>query len=225
MKEDIHPTYYKKVIATCACGATYEIGSTLESITTEICAACHPFYTGKQKLLDTAGQVDKFMAKVKKANKAKDATKAAKLAKEEEFIPTELLVSTETPKAELVESVSLAQVKPQGYESEPKVEKVAKVEHVEALPQKEPALVKQTVKKPAKKVIKKPAMKKKDSKAAKKVVKKPIVLKKVVKKSAVKKAVKKPIAKKIIKKPLAKKAPQKNVKVTKKVTKKKTSKK
>jgi large subunit ribosomal protein L31 len=60
MKADIHPTYYEKAIATCACGATYTVGSTLEKIEVEICAACHPFYTGLEKVLDTTGRVDKF---------------------------------------------------------------------------------------------------------------------------------------------------------------------
>lgn len=60
MKAAIHPTYYEKVIATCACGATYTVGSTKDSISVEICSACHPFYTGQEKVLDTTGRVDKF---------------------------------------------------------------------------------------------------------------------------------------------------------------------
>ena len=60
MKADIHPTYYSKSVFTCACGATYTIGSTKESVQVEICANCHPFYTGAEKVLDSAGRVDKF---------------------------------------------------------------------------------------------------------------------------------------------------------------------
>ncbi len=60
MKADIHPTYYPEVTATCACGATYVVGSTTENISVEICSACHPFYTGQDKVLDTTGRVDKF---------------------------------------------------------------------------------------------------------------------------------------------------------------------
>lgn len=70
MKADIHPTYHTNTIATCACGATYTVGSTQESISVEICSACHPFYTGQEKVLDTTGRVDKFkkrMAAVKKS--------------------------------------------------------------------------------------------------------------------------------------------------------------
>ncbi|GAE89689.1 50S ribosomal protein L31 [Acetivibrio straminisolvens] len=59
MKEGIHPNYQQTVIK-CACGATYETGSTKEKINVEICSSCHPFFTGKQKLVDTGGRVDKF---------------------------------------------------------------------------------------------------------------------------------------------------------------------
>lgn len=59
MKQDIHPDY-KKTTITCACGNVIETGSTVENITVEICSACHPFYTGKQKLVDTGGRVEKF---------------------------------------------------------------------------------------------------------------------------------------------------------------------
>ena len=59
MQEGIHPDY-KKTTITCACGNVIETGSTVENITGEICSACHPFYTGKQKLVDTGGRVEKF---------------------------------------------------------------------------------------------------------------------------------------------------------------------
>ena len=59
MKKDIHPEYTLREIR-CACGATYNVGGTTEMGRVEICSACHPFFTGKQKLLDTAGRVEKF---------------------------------------------------------------------------------------------------------------------------------------------------------------------
>lgn len=62
MKAAIHPKYFDSKI-TCACGAVYETGSTLETIDIELCSACHPFFTGKQKILDTARRVEKFTAK------------------------------------------------------------------------------------------------------------------------------------------------------------------
>ncbi len=60
MKKDIHPDYFKDAKITCACGTIYEIGSTNKDIQVELCAACHPFYTGKLKILDTARRVEKF---------------------------------------------------------------------------------------------------------------------------------------------------------------------
>lgn len=69
MKADIHPTYFTTAQATCACGATYTVGSTSPTIEVEICATCHPFYTGLEKVLDTTGRVDKFKKRVASAKK------------------------------------------------------------------------------------------------------------------------------------------------------------
>lgn len=71
MKPTIHPTYYPNAVVTCACGNTFVTGSTVPEIHTEICSACHPFYTGKQKLIDTTGNVDRFRQRVAKAAAAK----------------------------------------------------------------------------------------------------------------------------------------------------------
>jgi large subunit ribosomal protein L31 len=70
MKADIHPEFFIKAIVTCACGATYTVGSTVEKIEVEICSACHPFYTGLEKVLDTTGRVDKFKKRAALAKKA-----------------------------------------------------------------------------------------------------------------------------------------------------------
>ena len=59
MKEAIHPAY-NKVVVRCACGATFETSSTKEELRVDICSNCHPFFTGKQKLVDTGGRVDRF---------------------------------------------------------------------------------------------------------------------------------------------------------------------
>ena len=87
MKPNIHPKYYK-TRAICACGAAYEIGSTKENIHVDICSACHPLFTGKQKLLDTEGRVQKFKKKyanviprAKKPVKKKKATAKKTVAK------------------------------------------------------------------------------------------------------------------------------------------------
>ena len=62
MKEGIHPNYEQTTIR-CACGEVIETGSTKKDITVEICSKCHPFFTGQQKIMDTAGRVDKFRRK------------------------------------------------------------------------------------------------------------------------------------------------------------------
>lgn len=65
MKEEIHPTYYPEATVVCACGNTWKTGSTQESIRTDVCSACHPFFTGEQRIVDTEGQVDRFYKKLK----------------------------------------------------------------------------------------------------------------------------------------------------------------
>jgi large subunit ribosomal protein L31 len=62
MKTDIHPEYHRTTV-TCACGETFETGSVKQNIRVEICSKCHPFFTGKQKLVDAGGRVDKFNKK------------------------------------------------------------------------------------------------------------------------------------------------------------------
>jgi len=62
MKKEIHPPYTKTKI-TCACGSTYEVGSTRKELKVEICSNCHPFFTGKQKFVDTGGRVERFKRK------------------------------------------------------------------------------------------------------------------------------------------------------------------
>ena len=66
MKKDIHPKYYKNAKVICACGNSFTIGSTVPEIHVEICSACHPFYTGKQKLVDDRGRVERFEKMMKK---------------------------------------------------------------------------------------------------------------------------------------------------------------
>ncbi|MEZ7890901.1 MAG: 50S ribosomal protein L31 [Candidatus Wallbacteria bacterium] len=63
MQEKIHPKYYPEAVVTCACGETFKTGSTLPTIKIEICSKCHPFFTGKVKVMDTAGRIEKFQKK------------------------------------------------------------------------------------------------------------------------------------------------------------------
>ena len=80
MKVDIHPKYYSKASVKCACGNKFFVGSTKEFIETEICAKCHPFYTKKEKVLDTLGRVQKFKDRV--AKKQEPKVKKVKAKKE-----------------------------------------------------------------------------------------------------------------------------------------------
>ena len=66
MKKDIHPKYYPAAQVKCACGATRTVGSTKEFLDVEICSDCHPFYTGKAKMIDAMGRIDKFNKKLAK---------------------------------------------------------------------------------------------------------------------------------------------------------------
>lgn len=74
MKKDIHPTYSKKITITCSCGATFATGGTKDGMNVESCSQCHPIYTGKQKIVDSTGRVDRFK---KLAEKTKAARKTS----------------------------------------------------------------------------------------------------------------------------------------------------
>lgn len=98
MKKETHPKYYPNCKVTCVCGNTFTTGSTEPEIKVELCSACHPFYTGKQKLVDSARRVEKFEAKVKakegegvkdkKGKKVKHAARAEARAKKEVVVKT-----------------------------------------------------------------------------------------------------------------------------------------
>lgn len=62
MKQELHPNY-TVVDATCACGSVFQTRSTMKEVRVDICSACHPFFTGKQRLVDTAGRIDRFRKK------------------------------------------------------------------------------------------------------------------------------------------------------------------
>ena len=78
MKADIHPVY-QKLTAICACGNSFVTGSTVPTLQTEVCSNCHPFFTGKQNLVDTAGRVDRFKKLVERSGTTTTRTKRAKL--------------------------------------------------------------------------------------------------------------------------------------------------
>jgi len=73
MKKGIHPTYYPDAVVTCACGNTWTTGSTKKSLKTDVCYKCHPFFTGEQRIVDTAGQVERFMRRLERSAAATPA--------------------------------------------------------------------------------------------------------------------------------------------------------
>ena len=81
MKKEIHPKYHDKAKVICACGNELTVGSTVSEIHVELCSVCHPFYTGKQKLVDTAGRVDRFKQRAAKQQEASKARKGKKVKK------------------------------------------------------------------------------------------------------------------------------------------------
>lgn len=105
MKKTIHPTYHTAATIKCACGQSFTIGSTLESIDVELCSNCHPFYTGKQKILDTARRLEKFEARQSKkaaevkSKAQKNAERAAKRKPKIEIEETKSVRVKKTKKA------------------------------------------------------------------------------------------------------------------------------
>jgi len=82
MKEDVHPTYHKDATITCACGNEITVGSTAEDMEVEICSECHPFYTGVEKVVDTAGRVEKFKQRREQAKMQQEETSKKEEAEE-----------------------------------------------------------------------------------------------------------------------------------------------
>ena len=77
MQKEIHPKYFEAAKVTCACGHSFTVGSTKEAMHVEICSACHPFYTGAEKVIDTAGRVERFKSRLaKKSTMIKKSAKA-----------------------------------------------------------------------------------------------------------------------------------------------------
>ena len=86
MKKDIHPKYYPKAKIICACGNVITVGSTKPEMQVEVCSACHPFYTGKKKLVDTTGQVDRFKKRMEKTVEIKTEAEKKKKSKKKAII-------------------------------------------------------------------------------------------------------------------------------------------
>lgn len=84
MQKEIHPKYYPQAEVTCSCGNKFTVGSTMPKLSVEICSACHPFYTGEERLVDTAGRVKKFQKRaiVSAELKAKKVVKKTRVKKQ-----------------------------------------------------------------------------------------------------------------------------------------------
>ena len=89
MKEAIHPAWHETPVRCMTCGTTWTTGSTVESLTVEICSNCHPFYTGEQRIVDTEGRVDKFMKRLQQ----RDEIRTALEKEEEERTPLDLPIA------------------------------------------------------------------------------------------------------------------------------------
>ena len=105
MKAEIHPKYGKTIV-TCGCGNTFETKSTVDAINVEICSACHPFYTGKQKLVDTAGRVDKFRMRMEAAANLKAGTKEKKPRTDKTEVVAEAPAEIEEEITEIAEELN-----------------------------------------------------------------------------------------------------------------------
>ncbi len=67
MRAAIHPEYFHDTLVTCSCGNTFTTGSTMQTLRTEVCSVCHPFFTGQQRIIDTGGQVERFRRRAQRA--------------------------------------------------------------------------------------------------------------------------------------------------------------
>jgi len=109
VKEGIHPTWYPEATVYCACGNTWKTGSTLPEIRTDICSQCHPFYTGEQRIVDTEGQVDRFMKRLEARDTILAEKAAAAAARTSPALPlAELELSSRTVSALAESGVSTA---------------------------------------------------------------------------------------------------------------------
>ena len=82
MREGIHPKWYPEAVVTCQCGKTWTVGSTRPEIRTDVCSNCHPFYTGEQRIVDTEGQVDRFMKRLEARDTIATETTTSHLSSE-----------------------------------------------------------------------------------------------------------------------------------------------
>jgi len=99
MKEDIHPDFHPEAEVVCACGNSWTVGSTVPVIRTDVCSKCHPFFTGEQRIVDSGGQVDRFLKKLRRREKKMEEIERLKAERTSPELPiTELDLSTRVEK-------------------------------------------------------------------------------------------------------------------------------
>lgn len=106
MKKDIHPTYFTETKITCACGESWTVGSTREAISVDICSNCHPFFTGEQRIVDTEGQVDRFLKRME----ARDKYESDKDERAAEKVSPDRLISELTIGKRAIDSLAKAKI-------------------------------------------------------------------------------------------------------------------
>lgn len=100
MKKDIHPKWYPDAQVICSCGATYTMGATQEIIRTDVCSSCHPFFTGEQRIVDTEGQVDRFMRRLERRQELLDLEEKRLTKKERRRKRRAIMEIVDEPEAE-----------------------------------------------------------------------------------------------------------------------------
>lgn len=100
MKKDIHPEYYPDAKVICSCGNTFTVGSTKKMIRTDVCSACHPFFTGEQRLVDAGGQVERFIRRLEKREEIRAEAQPRSEAEAKEVEPKAARRKVKKPAAE-----------------------------------------------------------------------------------------------------------------------------
>jgi len=117
VKKGIHPKYYPEAKVICACGNTWTTGSTQEVIRTEMCSACHPFFTGEQRIVDTAGQVDRFQRRQERAGQIAEEVARRRLEKEKKEESLFELVGEEAAEKPVLAEAPPKEVQPVGEQA------------------------------------------------------------------------------------------------------------
>jgi large subunit ribosomal protein L31 len=147
VKKDSHPKYFEQAKVICACGNTWTTGSTQEVIRTEMCSVCHPFFTGEQRIVDTAGQVDRFQKRKERADKLAAQRAGIKSGKDKpgqaifEFVPEDKSKAAPEPVAVVEQAAPVVSEATQAVEQAAPVAEpapVAEAAPVEAKPKRAP---------------------------------------------------------------------------------------